>query len=151
MPKVLFIEDDAAIVRALTEAAQNAGWTPKSVQGNDIKRGRAADIATAEEFDAIVVGGYFLEADIPYGHTIVGQICKRHCSAIIIGTAGNPKSEAEFLKAGADAFVCRGSAIVCNPAGGFTKALELIHQGFESPRRSRMKKKSPPKPTPDQT
>ncbi|MEK7518928.1 MAG: response regulator [Patescibacteria group bacterium] len=152
MPKVLFIEDDTTICRALTEAAQNAAWISEQVPGNDIKRGRAVDLATANtKYDAIIVAGYFLEADIPYGHKVVEQIRKRKCTSIIVGTSGDPKREADFLKAGADAFVCRGSGVLNNPAGGFTKAAELFDQGFEAAKQTSNKKKENTKPTPDQT
>lgn len=141
MPKVLFIEDDTTICKALTEAAQNAGWIPEIVPGNDIRRGRAANTATAGTFDAIVVAGYFLEADVPYGHKVVEQMRKLHCTSIIIGTSGDPKREADFLTAGADAFVCRGSGVLSNPAGGFTKAAELFEQGYIHTKVPRRKKK----------
>lgn len=151
MPKVLIIEDDATICKALVEAAQNAGWIPENVSGNDLKRGRAVDIATTgKKFDAIIVGGFFSEADVQYGHKIVGQIHKRRCTAIIVGTAGDPKREADFLKAGADAFVCRGSMPTANPAGGFAAAKEIFDQRFQVEKQP-PQKKTVPKTTPDQT
>lgn len=129
MPTVLIIEDDPSIRRALIEAAQESGWTPICVPNAYIKKGQAANVATkGKAYDAIVVGGYFVEAYIQCGYQIVEQIRKRHCDSIIIGTAGDEKRATEFLAAGADAFVCRGSLSTANPEKGFTKAAELYEQ-----------------------
>ncbi len=148
MPRVLFIEDDANICQALQVAAERSFWALEFISSNDLKRGRAADFATTgKRFDAIVVAGYFLDAEVQYGHHIVEQLRKRRCRAIIVGTSGDPKREADFLTAGADAFVCRGSSPLKNPAGGFTKAAELYAQA--TAKRASSKKKSEPKPTPD--
>lgn len=149
MPRLLIIEDDETICKALVEAAQNAGWIPECVPGREIRKGQAADIALANKrCDAIVVGGYFPEAEVQLGHTIVGQIRKFNRTVIIIGTAGNPKRELDFLNAGANAFVCRGSMPTANPAGGFTEAQAMFDRRFQV--ETHPPKTITPNTTPDQ-
>jgi CheY-like chemotaxis protein len=126
MYRILLIEDDKQILDSLVSAGREAGVDTTTVDPRLLAKGRADEVCTQVLFDAIVVGGYFPDARLQYGHQIVERIRQRNTRVIIVGTAGDPRRETDFLKAGANAFVERG--IHFQPAAGLTAALGLLTQ-----------------------
>jgi len=144
MFRILIIEDDPSIRDAIMEAGRTAEVETVAVSGMDIRKGLAGEIALKSEFDAVIVGGYFLEARIQDGVEVVRSIRRMKKRVIIVGTSGDSRREAAFLNAGASGFAVRGS--LNNTTAGLLTALDLLKARDEKKRRP----KKDPKPTPDQ-
>ncbi len=137
MYRILLIEDDKNIREAMMSAAQVMGVVADVVADGDIAKGKADEACIPGKYDAVVVGGYFQEAFIQNGHQIVERLHRRDRKVIIVGTAGDPRREADFRKAGATEFVLRGSQN--RPAAGVLMALELLKQRDEKKRPKKAK------------
>lgn len=135
MYRILIIEDDKAIRDALLQAGEATGVATHPVESALIAKGKSDEAFRPGAYDAVVVGGYFHEAYVQNGHQIVERIRLRDRKVIIVGTAGDPRREADFTKAGATAFVVRGTQN--RPAAGLLLAIELLEQRGTAKKRTK--------------